>query len=51
MISDARTHFRSAPHTILAPGLCIVALTLGINLLGDVLRDVFDVRSEDIRAL
>ena len=39
MISDARDYFRSFPHLIVAPGLCILMLALSINLLGDALRD------------
>lgn len=42
MISDARMNFRSAPHLILAPGICMVLLLFGINLVGDMLRDMFD---------
>lgn len=42
MISDARMNFRSAPHLILVPGICMVLLLFGINLIGDMLRDMFD---------
>lgn len=41
-ISDARMNFRSAPHLILVPGICMVLLLFGINLIGDMLRDMFD---------
>lgn len=51
MISDARLHYRSAPHLIIVPGMCIVLLLLGINLLGDALRDCLDVRNEEVREL
>ncbi len=33
-----------APHVALIPGLTIVLMVLGVNLLGDGLRDVFDPR-------
>ncbi len=42
MISDARMNFRSAPHLILVPGICMVLLLFSINLIGDMLRDLFD---------
>lgn len=45
MISDARMNFRSAPHLILVPGICMVALLFGIILVGDMLRDVFDKKA------
>jgi len=34
----------SYPWTILFPGLALVVFTVGINLLGDGLRDVLDPR-------
>lgn len=39
MVSDARTYFRSYPLMILAPGLAITLLCMGINLIGDFLRE------------
>ena len=51
MISDARLDYRSAPHLILIPGLCIFLLLLALNLLGDALRDQFDVRSREVKNL
>ena len=42
---------RSAPHLILIPGLCIFLLLLALNLLGDALRDQFDVRSREVKNL
>ncbi len=44
MIRDALLYFRSHPVLIIAPGLCIFATSLSINLLGDCLRDFYDVR-------
>ncbi|MEM5817503.1 MAG: ABC transporter permease [Desulfitobacterium hafniense] len=49
MINDARLHYRSAPHVLVVPGMCIFLLMLSINMLGDVLRDHFDVRNEEVR--
>lgn len=51
MISDARLHYRSAPHLIIVPGLCIFFLLLSVNLLGDALRDRLDVRSQEVSEL
>lgn len=51
MISDARLNYRSAPHLIIVPGLCIFLLLLSINLLGDALRDKLDVRNQEVREL
>lgn len=45
MIHDARPYFRSHPHLLLAPGACIMLVTLGVNLLGDALRDRLDPRA------
>lgn len=39
MIADSRSHMRSHPHLVLAPGLTIMAFVVAINLLGDALGD------------
>lgn len=44
MLADAQTFISSAPHLVLAPGLAIAAAVLGLNLLGDGLRDLTDPR-------
>jgi peptide/nickel transport system permease protein len=44
MLADAQTLISLAPHLALVPGLAIVLMVLGVNLLGDGLRDVFDPR-------
>lgn len=44
MLSEAQTLVVMAPHVALAPGLAIVATVLGLNLLGDGLRDALDPR-------
>jgi peptide/nickel transport system permease protein len=42
MLADAQTLISIAPHTALVPGLAIVLTVLGVNLMGDGLRDVLD---------
>lgn len=49
MISEARMYFRTAPMLIIAPGACIIFLSYGINYLGEMLRNYFDVKSQTIR--
>jgi len=49
MINDARMHYRSSPHLIIFPGLSLFLLVLAINMLGDVLRDRLDVKSQEVR--
>jgi peptide/nickel transport system permease protein len=44
MLSSARPYMHSATWLSIAPGLCIVATLLGINMLGDALRDRLDPR-------
>jgi peptide/nickel transport system permease protein len=44
MLADAQTLIVLAPHTALLPGLAIVLTVLGLNLLGDGLRDRLDPR-------
>ena len=47
----ARRYFRSAPHLLWVPGICIILLTLSINLLGDLLRDRLDVKQDAVKEL
>ena len=42
MLADAQTMVSFAPHLALVPGLAIVTAVLGLNLLGDGLRDLLD---------
>ncbi|MFG1501583.1 ABC transporter permease subunit [Halobacteriovorax sp. XZX-3] len=42
MLSDARPYIQSAPWLVTLPGLCILAVVLGLNLFGDGLRDALD---------
>ena len=44
MMSDARLYFGVRPGLMLFPGLCIAVTVLGINRLGDGLRDMLDPR-------
>ncbi|SNS07087.1 ABC transporter permease [Antarctobacter heliothermus] len=49
MLADAQTLVSLAPHVALIPGLTIVFMVLGLNLLGDGLRDHFDPRLRVLR--
>jgi peptide/nickel transport system permease protein len=42
MLSDARGYIQNAPWTVLFPGMCIMLVVLGFNLIGDGLRDALD---------
>ncbi len=42
MLADAQTMVSFAPHLALIPGLAIISAVLGLNLLGDGLRDWLD---------
>ncbi|WP_293695708.1 ABC transporter permease [uncultured Agrococcus sp.] len=42
MVFDAQTLVIAAPWTLLAPGLVLILLIVGLNLLGDGLRDALD---------
>jgi peptide/nickel transport system permease protein len=44
MLADGRTHISTSWWLALFPGLCIFFTVLGINLLGDGLRDILDPR-------
>ncbi len=44
MLAQARTYMRVAPHLITFPGIALAAVVLGINLLGDALRQAYDPR-------
>lgn len=50
MLADSQTMISLAPHLALFPGLAIVLTVLGLNLLGDGLRDVLDPRIRRGRA-
>lgn len=44
MLAESQTMVTLAPHVAIIPGLCIVLTVLGLNLLGDGLRDALDPR-------
>ncbi|MEV7966198.1 ABC transporter permease [Sphaerisporangium sp. NPDC088356] len=49
MIFEARTLVSIAPWTMIAPGAVVVLLVVGLNLLGDGLRDTLDPRNRGKR--
>ncbi|MFD1194903.1 ABC transporter permease [Seohaeicola saemankumensis] len=44
MLADSQTMISLAPHMAIFPGLAILLTVLGLNLMGDGLRDLFDPR-------
>ena len=50
MLADAQTLAAMAPHLAVVPGLAIVLTVLGLNLLGDGLRDRLDPKLRRMRA-
>ncbi len=49
MLFDAQTRMMSAPHLAIFPGLAIVVTVLGLNLLGDGVRDLLDPKLRRVR--
>jgi peptide/nickel transport system permease protein len=49
MLADAQTMVSFAPHLALIPGLAIILTVLGLNLMGDGLRDRLDPRLQVAR--
>ncbi len=49
MLADSQTMISFAPHLAIFPGLAIVLTVLGLNLMGDGLRDVLDPRLRRLR--
>ncbi|MEP7242020.1 MAG: ABC transporter permease subunit, partial [Devosia sp.] len=49
MLADSQTLVSLAPHLALIPGAAIVLTVLGLNLMGDGLRDVLDPRLQQGR--
>ncbi|MBB5514330.1 peptide/nickel transport system permease protein [Rubricella aquisinus] len=47
MLAEAQTMVSFAPHMALFPGLAIVLTVLGLNLMGDGLRDLLDPRGRE----
>jgi len=50
MLADAQTMFAIAPRLALVPGLAIVLTVLGLNMMGDGLRDYLDPRLRRVRS-
>lgn len=44
MLAESQTMVALAPHVAFVPGIVIVLTVLGVNLMGDGLRDIFDPR-------
>lgn len=44
MLAQARGYMRVAPHLITYPGIALALVVLGINLMGDALRQAYDPR-------
>ncbi len=44
MLNEARNYLLVAPHLVVFPGLAVMVVVLGLNFLGDGLRDVLDPR-------
>lgn len=49
MISDAKMNYRSNPHLIIIPGICIFLVLFAINTIGDYLRDKTDIKTMEIQ--
>ncbi len=47
MLSNGRKYLLVAPHAATIPGLAILLLVLGLNLLGDGLRDILDPKMKN----
>jgi peptide/nickel transport system permease protein len=45
MIRDGVRYLLVAPHLVLAPGIALFMVVMSVNLLGDYLRDLLDVRT------
>jgi peptide/nickel transport system permease protein len=50
MLNDAQTLISIAPHLALVPGLTIVLTVLGLNLMGDGLRDLLDPKLRRVKS-
>lgn len=50
MLAEAQTMIALAPHVAIIPGMAIVLMVLGLNLMGDGLRDMLDPRLREGRA-
>ena len=48
MLSDSRAYIESAPYLVTLPGVCILAVVIAFNILGDGLRDALDPKGKKI---
>lgn len=48
MIHDGSAYLLIAPHMLIAPGFAILSLVICVNLLGDRLRDIMDIKEQQI---
>lgn len=48
MIADGRTYIMVYPWHALSPGFAVMITVLGVNILGDGLRDVLDPRLKNV---
>ncbi|MDE3269103.1 MAG: ABC transporter permease subunit [Pseudomonadota bacterium] len=48
MLADARDYIISEPYLVMLPGLCILAVVISFNLVGDVMRDCLDAKLKKI---
>lgn len=46
LLDQGRTVLEDAPHISVFPGICIVVVVLGLNFLGDALRDILDPKQQ-----
>ena len=44
MLSDSRQWMQRAPHLMIVPGIALMLVVLGFNVLGDGVRDALDPR-------
>lgn len=47
MLAESERSLQTSPQLVLFPGLAIVLVVLGFNLLGDALRDALDPRRDE----
>lgn len=45
MIRDGTQYLLMAPHMVLVPGISLMLVVLAVNMLGDAIRDILDVKS------
>lgn len=48
MLQDARSHLTTSPHVVLAPGGAVLVTVLALTVLGEGLRDRFDLAGQEV---